>query len=347
MRRAAVLFVRHHLYFTFCLMVPLTIPHHRQIETRFTTDIHIVSAGGSHLIIGATICANRVDCSSRTITVKIVLSFTDILLRRKTAFRIAGFLVDNRFSIIAIITGNRKGTILHGEGIDQCLIDTQTAVTGCSTRSSMFFKLTEITIGTDEQSFRILIAAQEKHIITRHERINTAIGIIFTYQIMTGSMCCFDQLPVSISGTFPFCRIVSLAEPEFTIIIFETCIPLVPIYQRTCSKQQHTGTNRQTHDGSGTAIKLCRFIQVRSRKFLGKVNQLCINPIYHFIERHLSTHQIRIIHICKIIKERNTAVCLNHQPIIVSNQETTFIFHPFDISFAYSLIRQSMSILNE
>ena len=164
---------------------------------------------------------------------------------------------------------------------------------------------------------------------------------------MTGSMCCFDQLPVSISGTFPFCRIVSLAEPEFTIIIFETCIPLVPIYQRTCSKQQHTGTNRQTHDGSGTTIKLCRFIQVRSRKFLGKVNQLCINPIYHFIERHLSTHQIRIIHICKIIKERNTAVCLNHQPIIVSNQETTFIFHPFDISFAYSLIRQSMSILNE
>ena len=163
MRRAAVLFVRHHLYFTPRLMVPLTIPHHRQIETRFTTDIHIVSAGGSHLIIGATICANRVDCSSRTITVKIVLSFTDILLRRKTAFRIAGFLVDNRFSIIAIITGNRKGTILHGEGIDQCLIDAQTAVTGCSTRSGMPFKLAEITIGTDEQSFRILIAAQDQY----------------------------------------------------------------------------------------------------------------------------------------------------------------------------------------
>lgn len=147
-------------------------------------------------------------------------------------------------------------------------------------------------------------------------------------------MCCFDQLPVSICGTFPFCRIVSLAEPEFTIIIFETCIPFVPIYQRTCSKQQHTGTNRQTHDGSGTTIKLCRFIQVRSRKFLERstncasiqstISSKGICPRIKF-GSFTSASPSKKEHFHKLQSFANN----NRQ------SKTTFILHPFDVSLTH------------
>ena len=127
-------------------------------------------------------------------------------------------------------------------------------------------------------------------------------------------------------------------------MVYMVCIPLVAVYKRACVEKEHACAYSKTHDGcrlSEVCVRTC------CRKDFGKFCELAVYPFYHGVECCLSAHKVRVLYIGQAVKERDCSMGLDHQPVVIGDEESALVLHVIDPILRKVLVRKGMCILNE